>query len=241
LADAVPEPAAPSTAITSSIGPQRAAVGLTPGWLATQASSPGYAGQHTERAAERALPACKVRAGNMTEESERLPRPLPLHTRRSRGRLERHRVPGHPRYCRSCRYPPPTLGFLPRCPVCGTGIAGQAGHAPRPDAPAASAIRDAAHPRSRAGALTPSPSRWLRQPDPQLARPPAGHRAWPSRQANSAGSRRHDARADHIVQTGDQIDQSLQRHSVRFGIADRAEFPGFVRSWCRWRGCLSVC
>src|SRR5258708_27779141 len=44
LADAVPEPAAPSTAITSSIaGPQRAGVGSTPGWPrwpASQASPP---------------------------------------------------------------------------------------------------------------------------------------------------------------------------------------------------------
>jgi hypothetical protein len=50
LADAVPEPAALSTAITSSIAePQRAAVGSTPGWpgwLATQTSLE-YAGQKT--------------------------------------------------------------------------------------------------------------------------------------------------------------------------------------------------
>src|SRR5258708_38658422 len=49
LADAVPEPTAPSTAITSSIaGPQRAGVGSTPGWpgwLAAQASSPEQAAQ----------------------------------------------------------------------------------------------------------------------------------------------------------------------------------------------------
>jgi hypothetical protein len=48
LTDVIPEPAAPATAITPPIaGTQRAAAGSTPGWpgwLATQASSPGCAG-----------------------------------------------------------------------------------------------------------------------------------------------------------------------------------------------------
>ncbi len=38
---------------------------------------------------------CQVPEDTMTEKSERLPRPPPHHTRRSQGRLERRRAPGH--------------------------------------------------------------------------------------------------------------------------------------------------
>src|SRR6266702_6501761 len=55
-ADAVPEPAAPATAITPPIaGPRRAVPGSRPGWpgcLATRASSPGYVNNKAEHTAE---------------------------------------------------------------------------------------------------------------------------------------------------------------------------------------------
>jgi hypothetical protein len=47
----------------------------------------------------------------MTEKSERLRRPLPHHTRRRQGRLERRRVIQDS--CRTCPYPPQTLELLP--------------------------------------------------------------------------------------------------------------------------------
>jgi hypothetical protein len=112
LADAVPEPAAPATAITSSIaGPQRAAVGSTPGWpgwLATQASSPEYAGQQNGTYC-RTRAVCQVPEDKMTEKSGRLPRPLPHHTRRSQGRLPAAGCRVIEDSCRTCPYPPQTL------------------------------------------------------------------------------------------------------------------------------------
>src|SRR5262249_38960879 len=77
-ADAVPEPAAPASAITPPIaGAQHAVPGSTPGWpggLATRASSPRYAGQKAEHTAGN--PRCLPATGRQRDrKSERLPRP----------------------------------------------------------------------------------------------------------------------------------------------------------------------
>jgi hypothetical protein len=111
LADAVPEPAAPATAITPpSPGPQRAVPGLTPGWpdwLVTQASSPGDAGQQggTYCRNPRCLPARK----NQHDRNPGGCLVLPHHTTRSPGRLGRCQAPGHPESCRICQHLPQTM------------------------------------------------------------------------------------------------------------------------------------
>ncbi len=120
-ADAVPEPAAPATAITRPVaGAQRAVPGSTPGWpgwLATRASSPDMqdnkAGNIPLRS--RCLPAA---ADDRTENVEAAASP---HTTRIRGRLGHCQAPDHPAGCRICPHPPRAT----RCAVGAERAAGQ--------------------------------------------------------------------------------------------------------------------
>jgi hypothetical protein len=54
-----------------------------------------------------------VTRGQFSTDGDRLPRPVPHHTRRSQGRLDRRRMPVIEDSCRTCPYPPQTLDFFP--------------------------------------------------------------------------------------------------------------------------------
>ena len=118
LADAVREAAAPATAITPpSSGrrpPCRARRAGWPGWLVTQASSPGDAGQQGRNILLKAALPASWRKTNRTENPGGC-LVLPHHTTRNRGRPGRCRPPGHPESCRICPHPPQTFE-LPRSP-----------------------------------------------------------------------------------------------------------------------------
>ena len=118
LADAVREPAAPATAITSSIVWTAARRGGLNTRLAGPARDTGTLSRINRSTKGDILlgtrAACQVPEDKMTEKSERLPRPLPHHTRRSQERLERSLVCRVIQdSCRTCPYPPQTLELLP--------------------------------------------------------------------------------------------------------------------------------